>query len=316
MVQLFAELVPLLPRKALLGCADALGNLVYEMDSRGRPVALANLRLALGAERTEEELTRIARASYRNMARTMLDLFWSERINAGNIWDFLTLEEHPGMVALRKTGKPILFNGFHYGNWEFSLVLYGYAGQQAATLINDFKNPLVGEIINRLRRKSGQETISRDGSAIKLIKRLKRGHSSGMLMDQALRPEWPSVAVDFFGLPVCVSVMVVEMAARTGIPMVHFWCRPEPDGRYTMVVGEPLTVPKGAHPLEHVQHSMRILEDIVRAQPEYFVWNYKLWRYRPKETDLPYPYYANGSGAFEKRLREREVARAESKGSA
>jgi len=72
---IFSRLVPLLSWRALRGLAWLLGGLVYQFDQRGRAYAQANLEMAFGREKTPEEIRTIGRDSYRQFARSMLELF-------------------------------------------------------------------------------------------------------------------------------------------------------------------------------------------------------------------------------------------------
>jgi KDO2-lipid IV(A) lauroyltransferase len=294
--------IPWLPRGAVLRLARALGDLAWRLDRRGREVALANLEIAFGDRYTEEERARIGRDSYRNMARTMLELFWSPNIGPHNVRDFLEFDPPPELAALRAEGRPVIFTGLHYGNWEFNSILLGYAGIEAMVLANDLKNPEAGLVIERLRARGGQIPIGRQNSVLRLLKRIRGGGTIGILVDQTLRPEWPSVAVEFFGLPVCATTLEAELARRTGAPLVHLWCRPEADGRYTIVCDPPLHYPRETGNAEIVQNTMRVFEESIRRRPDLYVWNYKHWRYMPRGTQLRFPFYANVSGAFDKKV--------------
>ena len=41
-------------------------------------------------------------------------------------------------------------------------------------------------------------------------------------------------------------------------------------------------------------------EPRLRKDPGLWMWPYKHFRYKPRDADRPYPFYANESGAFEK----------------
>ena len=80
----FSRLIPLLSWRAVRGLAWLLGGLVYQFDQRGRAYAKANLEMAFGGEKTPEEIRRIGRDSYRQFARSMLELFWARNFTADN----------------------------------------------------------------------------------------------------------------------------------------------------------------------------------------------------------------------------------------
>jgi KDO2-lipid IV(A) lauroyltransferase len=85
-------IVPQLSRQGSMSLGNLLGDLAYFFDRRGRGIALENLDCAFGDRYSTSERKRIARASYQNFARTMVDLFWAQNITPANYRDYLRLE--------------------------------------------------------------------------------------------------------------------------------------------------------------------------------------------------------------------------------
>ncbi len=83
-VRLLAAIVPRLPRPVAVQFARIAGALAAHLDLQGRRVALSNLEAAFGDRFSATERARITRQSYQQFAATMIDLFWSPRINAKN----------------------------------------------------------------------------------------------------------------------------------------------------------------------------------------------------------------------------------------
>ncbi len=53
-----------------------------------------------------------------------------------------------------------------------------------------------------------------------------------------------------------------------------------------------------------------VLEPYVRNHPEYWLWSYKHWRFKPKDNGERYPFYANEATRFDKKLRIHNAATA------
>ena len=68
-----------------------------------------------------------------------------------------------------------------------------------------------------------------------------------------------------------------------------------------------LDLPADLTPQQIAQHCWDHFEPELRREPGLWMWPYKHFRYRPRSTQQPYPFYANESGAFEK-LRKQEGA--------
>jgi hypothetical protein len=81
-----------------------------------------------------------------------------------------------------------------------------------------------------------------------------------------------------------------------------------PEGRWRIVAEPKVLVPAGATHQEIAQLCWDAFEPVVRQNPAPWMWMYKHWRYRPEMADpRSYPFYANVSPHFEKRLEESEA---------
>src|SRR5687767_7507708 len=80
-LRFLAAVLPRLSRRQCMLLGEKLGALAFRLDARGRAVALGNLESAFGARYAHEQRKAIAKASYRNFARTMVDLFWAARLD-------------------------------------------------------------------------------------------------------------------------------------------------------------------------------------------------------------------------------------------
>src|SRR5256885_2235730 len=106
--------VPKLSRRGCVSLARGLGSLAFRIDRRGREVALANLAAAFGEGMSEAERQRVACGSYQTFARTMLDLFWAQRINRKNASHFIRLENAEPFLAAVESGRGALFLISHH----------------------------------------------------------------------------------------------------------------------------------------------------------------------------------------------------------
>ena len=296
--------IPRLTRRRCVKLGLVLGDFAYALDRRGRAVARANLECALGDRITPAQRREITRASYRNFVRTMLDLFWGQNLTPANYRDYLRLE---GFEALherhaRSPGGSILFC-VHQGNWEWASLAFGFAGLPTIIVAENFKNPLLSEVFNRLREVSGHKIIPQENSMLRLLKVVKRGGATGMLLDLNLRPTQAATIIEGFGLKMCVTFLHAILAQRAGTLLIPVETEPLPDGTCRVIAHPPVEWPAGATPHVIAQRCWDAFEPILRANPRGWLWPYKHFRYRPKNADRPYPFYANESSKFEKLLR-------------
>lgn len=301
-------LIGRLPYSALRHVANFLGSVVYLFDARGRAVSLANLDAAFGETFSPKRKRGIARASYQNFARTVLELFWSGNLTpevAHRVADFEGLDEDP---CHHDSKLSAIYVSLHYSNFEWQSLFSAYVIGNGSVITQAFKNPLITDLFKRLRSTTGNQPLTQERAMIRMLKLLKTGGKFALLCDLNLDPSEASVIIDVFGgLKMCVTQTHTALALRTGAKMIPVECRPLPDGRYRMIYHKPIECPPGATAAQVTQRCWDALEPAIRAQPEAWLWSYKHWRFRPADDKTGrYPFYSNLAKRFDKKLREHE----------
>ena len=92
-VALCVRIIPLLPLALLRLFADIAGWLAFHLDRKSRAIALANLDAVFGEEKNLLELRAIARRSVQLFGRSVLELFWTPRLNSRNLDRYLYFED-------------------------------------------------------------------------------------------------------------------------------------------------------------------------------------------------------------------------------
>ena len=307
-LSLLAHTVPLLPRKLCVKLAHRIGDQAFRFDRSGRAVSLANIECAFGERFTPRQRLKIAKDSYRNFARTMLDLFWTPRLTTRNAAKYISvIGEAPLRAYLEQKQGCLVFTS-HHGNFEWGSIGLGFSGVRGPIVAENFKNPLLTNIFNGLRECSGQKIIPQESSLLRMLKAVKRGQSVGLLIDLNVPPSQASLAINAFGLKMCVTGLHTAIAQRTGAPLFPFSTDPKPDGTCRVILNPQMRFPPDASILEMTQLCWNVIEDVVTQDPARWMWSYKHFRYQPKNSSEKYPFYANTSGNFERVLRRQGEA--------
>ena len=297
------RLLPRLPRHVLLSFARFAGTVAWIADTDGRNTAMENLRVAFKGALSVPERRRIVRRCYQNFGRAFADLFWASRLTHDNWGQIISHEEEdPGSIeeATRQGG---LWVTAHFGNFEMAGLAWGFLGVPMTTVAQDFKNPGLTPIFQRLRANSGHMLIPQQGAVMRLMKVLARGGKIAMLTDLNMRPSRATTIIDCFGLKTCVTTVHAMLAQRLGLMIFPAVCLPREDGGYHLKTFAPVRSPAGEDPAAATQRCWDVFEREIRKQPELWMWMYKHWRYLPAEgPDHAYPAYANPNTPFRKLL--------------
>ena len=299
--RLLARWIPRLPRDRCVRLANAVGELGFHLDRRGRAVAMANVECALGPDPTPEQRRDIVRASYRNFARTMLDLFWAPALARPENRRWVRTEGWESIhERIRREKCGGVFLTLHYGHWEWGSIAAAWEGFPFMAVAESFKNPHLDAIFAGLRQVSGQTIVPQGRSMLRMVREVRRGGFAAFLADLTVPPDQASAVIQTFGLEMCVSVLHGVLALRGGALVVPTVCLPEPGGGAVLRAFHPLEIPTGSTPADVAQLCWDRYEPIIRANPGLWMWPYKHFRYRPRETTTPYPFYASESPAFDR----------------
>ena len=171
-----------------------------------------------------------------------------------------------------------------------------FINDKFAVIAREVRNPWIDALINNSRCTGGNRVIPAKGAVKAMIKALKDGYALATLVDQNTRVRDGGIFVDFLGLPVPVSRVPAMFGRKMNASVVVCGCM-RVGHRYKSYFEKlPRESKDYADDLEMTQDLMRIVEDIVRKNPEQYLWFYKRFQNIPidasEELIKQYPYYA------------------------
>jgi len=293
LVQIGLLIIPLLPRRIILGIARTLGSLVFRCARRDRRVALANVDLVYGDRMTGAAKHDLARAAFCSYALTMLDLFWFTIFRQRRLARYMEIDP-----AVRHTlAEAVILITAHFGNWEVMGQAASREGYRLAGVAKPIANPVVDAMLNRGRSRDGQIVIPREGAMRRIVKLIRGGqnYKLALLLDQETMPKEGGVFVEFFGVPTPISGAPAELALRLNLPMAMIFCRWDQDRAKYLVYGSPVFRGEPGMTGESLTSDIaQRVEEEIRRHPESWLWMYKRWKHKlPGFPVERYPFYAD-----------------------
>jgi lauroyl/myristoyl acyltransferase len=298
-----------MPFGMLRHLAALAGSMGWTFDRRGRSVALANLDAAFGDTLSQTRKHEIGRASYQSFARTMLELAWAPNLTREKIEELVDFEGIGDSACNSDPERPAIYATMHYSNFEWVGLAGAYGICQMPLVAQQFKNPLLGPIFDKLRSSTGHPIIPRERAMLRMMKNLRAGGKFGFLADLSLDPKLGSTVIfQFGGLKTSITQMHAALALKTGASIVPLECRPIPGGRYKIVWHPEIPFDSRTSVQELTQRTWDVLEGVIREHPEYWLWPYKHWRFKPSAGDSRrYPFYSNPAKRFDRLLAENNM---------
>jgi KDO2-lipid IV(A) lauroyltransferase len=218
----FSLIINLLPENFSLWIGRQLGNGMYYVDLEHRKVAIQNLHIAFGQEKSESEIQGIARRTFQNLGMMAVEFFRIPKMDAEMFKERVKIEGLEEALKLLEKKKGALLLIGHFGNWELMGVMSKVIGNPIMVIAKPMKkNRWVDQFITKIRNASGLEVIPNVKASRKVMKALSQNRLVGILIDQrAKRSE--GVWVDFFGKKAPSTPALAVLGMRTRAPILLF----------------------------------------------------------------------------------------------
>ena len=273
--------VRLLPLPAVRACGTVLGYTAYLFDRFHRRVALGNLAQAF-ASRPESERRAVARRMFVHFGRLVLELLKFATLSEAQMRARSDIEGEDRVAQAHRQGRGVLYFTGHFGYWELQAIAHPLRVAPISVIARPLDNPLLHRLLERIRTRTGNSVIYRDGAIRKMLRALAVNQGVAILIDQHLHSA-DAVYVDFFHRPAATTSALAALALRTGAPVIPVFALPLPGGRYRFVYEHPVPPPAedSADAVgEFTQRCTDVLEMYVRREPSLWLWMHRRWRER------------------------------------
>jgi len=284
----FSLLINLLPEDFSLRTGRQLGRMMFSLDRGHRKVAIENLHLAFGKEKSEEELLAIARRTFENLGMMAVEFFRVPRMDVETFKKKVRIEGLEEALKLFEKGKGMLLLLSHFGNWEMMGIMSKLIGNSIMVIAKPMKKNIhVDQFINRIRNSTGLEVVSSIKSSRTVMKALSRNRVVGILIDQrAKRSE--GIWADFFGKEAPTTPALAVLAMKTGAPVVPVFMVRNGFNQHRLVIQEPLPLVHTGDIKKDVEANTRrfnqTLESMIRRYPDQWFWVHRRWERKKRAS--------------------------------
>lgn len=268
-----------LPMTMVMAAGTVLGRAFHLVDGAHRRLALRNLEAAFPA-RPAHERAAIARDMFAHFGRLVTVLLKFSTMRPEQMLARVEFEGEDRVKAAHALGKgALLFTG-HFGYWEINALVHALVLHPMALLARPLDNPLLHDLLERVRGRTGNTVIYRRGAVRKVLRALGANQAIAVLIDQHIQTA-DAVYVDFFNRPAATTSALAALALRTGAPVIPVFALPLPGARFRMVYEHAVDPPKADDPdalHDFTQRCTDVLEMYVRRYPELWLWMHRRWR--------------------------------------
>jgi KDO2-lipid IV(A) lauroyltransferase len=253
----------------------------FHLDGERRKVALENLHVAFGGEKSEVELHAIARGTFQNLGMMAVEFFRIPKMDVETFKKRVKIERLEQALNLLTKGKGVLLLLSHFGNWEMMGIMSKLIGAPIMVIAKPMKkNQRIDQFITKIRNAAGLEVVSSIKASRIVIKALSQNRVVGILIDQrAKRSE--GIWADFFGKKAPTTPGLAVLAMKTGAPVVPVFMVRNGFGKHRLVIQNPLELIRTGDIKKDVEANTQLfnhtLESMIRQYPDQWFWVHRRW---------------------------------------
>ncbi len=283
-VRALVALIQALPLTLVARLGRLAGGLAFWLDARHRRVALSNLAMCFGHEKSPEEIRALARENFRRLGENFGGAVKTAAMTPEQLrpyFKFLGVEKILKLGTESGPQSRIVAIG-HFGNFE----LYARFGQfvpifQCATTYRALRQPALTRLMQSLRESSNCRFFERrtEGAALR-ASMTGTGLLLGLLADQSDG----QLRLPFLGHECSTSNAPAIFALRYHCPLHTAICYRVGLGQWRIEAGDEIPTRENGQPrsIAAIMGDVnRAFEIAVRRDPANWFWVHKRWKPGP-----------------------------------
>ncbi len=255
--------------------------ILYYVVRYRKKVVFANLKQAF-PEKNEKEIKEIAKKFYHNFSDSFIEtikLFSSDEkfLRKRFYGDFSVF------AYLYEKGKKCQVHSSHNFNWEYANLMMALdIPHTLLTVYMPIKNKIFDRIFKKLRTKTGAVLLPSNDIRAAILPHRNTLYALALVADQ--NPGNPGKAywINFLNKPAPFVIAPENGARRGNIPVVFTYFLKEKRGYYRIYNSLAEENPENTQPGELTIKYVRFLEEMIRQNPEVWLWSHRRWKWNWK----------------------------------
>jgi KDO2-lipid IV(A) lauroyltransferase len=273
-------IIGLLPVALLYWFSSLVGFVLFRIVGYRKDVVRKNLEGSFPGI-SENELKRITRLFYKNLADIFLEGIWAFTMSRKQIYSRHRII-NPGILEpFAQTGQSVIAVTSHYTNWEWgTLSANAVPGYNIVALYKRINNKFIDKLVRLNRSKFGTTLASINETSLTFEKYKDKKTIFLMASDQGMPKKFIEKAywVHFLNRDTPFLHGMEKYARQNNLPVIYIDIQRIGRGYYTIELSvlttKPLELKEGC--LTEIY--ARKLESIILKKPEDWLWSHRRWK--------------------------------------
>jgi KDO2-lipid IV(A) lauroyltransferase len=282
----FFYVVSLLPFPVLYFISSIIYFFVYYVFGYRKEIVMGNIVIAF-PEKSIAERAAIAKQFYKNFTDSFIEMLKAFSLSDAQFDKRCTGNFEVINEVLAK-GKKIQLVGAHMFNWEYAnLVISRHITIAPLGVYGTVENKLFERILLKLRSKYGTILVSTVDFKNRMQEITSKQYCMYLLADQNPLPH-NSIWINFFGKPAPFIPGPYKAAIKNNAAIIFINFKKIKRGYYSFWSEVVIENPADYSVEELIKKYRDFIEDIIRRQPENYLWSHRRWKYDYKDFSEKY----------------------------
>lgn len=260
-----ARVLHAVPARLRDAAAGPGGSAWYWLSPAQRRAALDNYAAALGRDRVDPEVARVARRAFHNYGRMLMDFVLLGGLSPEELLERVAIEGREHLDASLAEGRGVIMAVPHMGSWDMAGAYGGALGYRISAVAERFPGTLNDAVV-QTRQHFGVNVIMLGRSAVRAI--TDALHANGVVALLCDLEQGPGVSVRFFGRRAIVPGGPAAFALKMGSALLPAYQYRTSPGRYRIHLDPPLAAAAGETKEGLMQKVIDRFEDFIRERPD------------------------------------------------
>jgi Kdo2-lipid IVA lauroyltransferase/acyltransferase len=274
-------LITLLPLRILFLISDFMFVLLYYLIRYRRKVVMKNLVNSF-PEKSQQEISTIARKFYRHLTDTFVELVYPLNMRKSEHSRRYKFKNTSLLDDLYKQDRNILLMMSHYGNWEWLSILPEFTDFTSLAIYKPLQNKKFDKLIHDLRGKYGVIGVPMESTLRSLIRYEQKREPVIMFSLADQRPQWKTTRywARFMNQDSAILAGAEKVSRRFNMAVIYLKVSKVKRGCYEIEFVPVCIETDRAVKFEITRNYLDIVETVIKERPEYWLWSHNRWKYK------------------------------------
>lgn len=250
-----------------------------------------NLALALGKEKSPEELQKLQTQIYQHVGTLFIEIARNFTLTKEDFLRELSVDHRDleKINQIKNEGRGAIVISAHIANWELFPAGMAARGVPVSIIAKKMSSSVSQKLIEDRRATAGFDVIYAGNTLVKMAAALKQGQFIGCMLDQHM-PGKKGLRVHFFDVPAASIRGIATLARETRCRIIPMCIYRQLDGTHRLHVMDEVeyieakNLPEGSperilrEEWLNTQKYQMVLEQMIRQQLDQWLWIHRRWK--------------------------------------